>query len=99
MKTQKIGKTSVTKGGITSRILFSEAINVTLFAFDKGQELSTHASAFPAMIQVLEGKFRITIGKEKKTLEKNTMVFLPAKKPHAVHALEKAKMLLFLAKG
>ncbi len=98
MKTQKISQIGFTKGGITSKILFTEKINVTLFAFDKRQELSTHSSSFPAMIQVLEGKLKITIGGKAKTLGKNELAYLPPKKPHAVKALTKAKMLLFLAK-
>lgn len=98
MKAQKIGKIGFTKNGIASRVISAEKINTTLFAFDKGQELSTHSSAFPALIQVLEGKLRITISGKPETIGKNWLCYLPPRKPHAVHAVSKAKMLLFLAK-
>ena len=95
---QSIGKISFTKKGITSKILYSERINATLFAFDSQQELSTHESAFPALIQVLEGKMKITIAGKSQTVGKKELIYLPQKKPHAVKALTKAKMLLILAK-
>ena len=99
MKTQKIGKFGFTKGGITSKTLFAEKINATLFAFDKGQELSTHSSSYPAMILTLTGKLRITVGSETKTIGKNMVCYLPPKKPHSVKAISRAEMLLLLAKG
>ena len=98
MPKQNSTKIAFTKNGITSKILYSERINATLFAFDKGQELSTHASSYPALIQVLEGKMRITISGKAETVGKKELIFLPPKKPHAVKAITKAKMLLFLAK-
>lgn len=35
--------------------------NVTLFAFDAGEELSEHTSPFDALVNVLEGTFVLTI--------------------------------------
>jgi len=34
---------------------------VTLFAFDKGQNLSEHAAPYDALIQVIDGECNITI--------------------------------------
>lgn len=91
-------KINYTKSGITSKILSNNKLNITLFGFDKKQELSTHSSAFPATIFVIEGKMKITIGGKSETLNKGELINLPANKPHAVLALTKAKMLLSLAK-
>lgn len=94
---QKISKIGFTKNGITSKVLNSKGLNVTLFAFDKGQELSTHTSGYPALLQVLEGKMKITISDKATSVSKNELIYLPPKKPHAVKAITRAKMLLVLA--
>jgi quercetin dioxygenase-like cupin family protein len=68
--------------------------NVTLFAFDIGQELSEHTAPFDALIQVLDGKAEIYIAGEKYPLSKGESIIMPANIPHAVKAAEKFKMLL-----
>jgi quercetin dioxygenase-like cupin family protein len=98
MTKQKVSKIGFTKDGITSRILYNEKLNVTLFGFDKDQELSTHTSAYPALLQVTEGKMQITISGKAEILSKGEIIFLPQNKPHAVFAITKAKMLLTLGK-
>ena len=47
---------NVMPGQIVSRTLAqNKAVSITLFAFDKGTEISTHESTGDAMVQVLEG--------------------------------------------
>ena len=54
---------TVQPGQIVSRTLAqNKAVSVTLFAFDKGEEISTHDSTGDAMVQVLEGKGKFTVG-------------------------------------
>ena len=49
-------------GQIVSKTLAqNEAVSVTLFAFAKGEEISTHDSTGDAMVTVLEGTGRFTI--------------------------------------
>ncbi len=49
-------------GAIVSRqITKAEGGNVTLFAFDEGQELSEHTTPFDALVQVLDGEVEIKI--------------------------------------
>ena len=44
------------EGRVVSRTLSSKShVNITLFAFDKGEEISAHTSPGDAMIQVLDG--------------------------------------------
>ena len=77
---------TVQPGQIVSRTLAqNKAVSVTLFAFDKGEEISTHDSTGDAMVQVLEGKGKFTAG---------DVLIMPAKVPHAVYAEESFKMLL-----
>ena len=82
-------------GSVVSRqITKAEAGNVTLFAFDAGQELSEHTAPFDALVQVLEGEADIFISGLSFHLKTGQSIILPAGKPHAVKAPQKFKMLL-----
>ncbi|MFO7874593.1 MAG: cupin domain-containing protein [Bacteroidales bacterium] len=73
--------------------------NISLFAFDKGQQLSEHPAPFEAMIQILEGTAEITIDKKPYRLQEGETIIMPPDIPHAVYAEEKFKMLLTMIKG
>ncbi|MCX6078371.1 MAG: cupin domain-containing protein [Chloroflexi bacterium] len=82
-------------GSVVSRqITRAEAGNVTLFAFDAGQELSEHTAPFDALVQVLDGEAEIFISGEPFHLKTGQAIILPADQPHAVKAQQKFKMLL-----
>lgn len=50
-------------GQVVSKTLVQNAsVSMTIFSFDKGEEISTHASGGDAMVTVLEGKGRFTVG-------------------------------------
>lgn len=70
--------------------------SLTLFAFDKGEEISTHESDGDAMVVVLDGKGRITIDGTEYFVSAGETIVMPAKKPHAVYAAEQFKMLLIV---
>ena len=56
---------SYQKGQVVSKTLAqNDALSVTLFAFDKDEEISTHAAGGDAMVTVLEGIGRFTVGGE-----------------------------------
>ena len=82
-------------GSVVSRqITKAEAGNVTLFAFDKDQELSEHTAPFDALVQVLEGEAEIKISGKPYHLGTGDAIIMPADEPHAVFALQRFKMLL-----
>lgn len=82
-------------GQIVSKTLAqNNALSLTLFAFDKGEEISSHASGGDAMITALDGAGEITIAGEKFTLRAGETIIMPAGKPHAVFASERFKMFL-----
>ena len=84
-------------GQIVSKTLAqNKAVSLTLFAFDKGEEISSHESDGDAMIIALDGTGQITIDGKAYTLQKDETIVMPAKKPHAVYASEKFKMLLIV---
>jgi len=70
--------------------------NVTLFAFDAGQELSEHTAPLDALVLVLEGALTLTIGGTPVRATPGTIVRMPASVPHAVYALEPTRMLLIM---
>jgi quercetin dioxygenase-like cupin family protein len=86
-----------TANGIASRVLArTPGGNVTLFAFDAGEELSEHTAPFDALVMVLEGTLVLTIGGQEVSAEPATIVRMPANVPHAVRASEPARMLLIM---
>ena len=70
------------------------AVSITLFAFDKDEEISTHDSDGDAMATVLEGTGQFTVDGRIHLLNAGETLVMPAKKPHAVFAKEQFKMLL-----
>ncbi len=87
-------------GGIVSRILLKkETGNVTLFAFDAGQELTEHVSPFEAMVQLIEGEADIRVAARGHRLKAGEILVLPAKVPHSVAAPVRFKMLLTMIRS
>lgn len=83
------------EGQVVSKTLAQNAsVSVTLFAFDKDEEISSHKSGGDALITCLEGVGRITIDEDIYELTEGESIVMPAGHPHAVYAKEKFKMLL-----
>ena len=82
-------------GQVVSRTLAqNEHVSVTLFSFDKGEEISTHESGGDAMVTCLDGVGRITIDGVEHILHEGESLVMPARHPHAVYGQEQFKMLL-----
>ena len=87
----------VAPDAIVSRVLArTKGGSVTLFAFARQQELSEHTAPFDATVYILDGAAELTIGGRKVKVEAGQMCVMPADVPHAVHAPERFKMLLFM---
>lgn len=86
------------EGQVVSKTLVqNELVSVTIFSFDKGEEISTHASGGDAMVTVLEGKGEFTIGGDVFFLEEGQTIIMPKDVPHSVFGEEKFKMLLVVS--
>lgn len=86
---------SVQPGQVVSKTLAqNNAVSVTLFAFDKGEEIATHDSAGDAMVTVLEGTGRFTVGGTDHILHAGETLVMPAKVPHSVYGEEAFKWIL-----
>lgn len=87
-------------GGIVSKIIMKNtAGNVTLFAFDKNQQLSEHTAPYDALVQVIEGKAEVFINKLPFLLQSGESIIMPAGIPHALNAAESFKMILTMLKA
>lgn len=85
-------------GQIVSKTLVqNERLSMTLFAFEKGEEISTHAAGGDAMVTVLEGTGRFTVGGEIFKLGAGETIVMPKDIPHAVYGEERFKMQLIVS--
>ena len=85
-------------GQVVSKTLVqNDYVSVTIFSFDKGEEISTHASGGDAMVTVLEGTGRFTIGGDVFSLNEGETIVMPKDVPHAVFGEEKFKMELVVS--
>ena len=82
-------------GQVVSKTLAqNDAVSVTLFAFDKGEEISTHESGGDALVLCLDGEGRITVDGVEHILHEGESILMTARHPHAVFGQERFKMLL-----
>lgn len=85
-------------GQVVSKTLVqNEYVSMTIFSFDKGEEISTHAAGGDAMVTVLEGKGRFTVGGEVFFLETGDTLIMPKDIPHSVYGEEQFKMQLVVS--
>ncbi|RDY30465.1 cupin domain-containing protein [Lachnotalea glycerini] len=79
---------------VSKTLVQNEVLNITLFAFDKNEEISSHESKGDAFVTCLDGEGEITIDDAKYSLTEGQSIVMPAQHPHAVFGKEKFKMLL-----
>ncbi|HWT26795.1 MAG TPA: cupin domain-containing protein [Mobilitalea sp.] len=83
------------KGQVVSKTLVqNKNVSLTLFSFDRGEEISSHSSDGDAMVTILDGTGRFTVGAEDFILNKGETLIMPNNVPHAVYGEEQFKMLL-----
>ena len=88
------------EGSIVSRtVIERETGTVTLFAFGEGQGLSEHTAPYDALVCVLDGAARITIGSDEHEVSAGEMLIMPADVPHALHADQPFKMMLVMIRS
>lgn len=87
----------IPEDGVLSRVLYrDDRIRVVGFAFDVDQELTEHTAAVPAILQVVSGSFRVSLGDTIEDLGPGSWVHMAANLPHSVLALEPGTLLLTL---
>ncbi len=87
------------EGTVISRTISQRGdLSVTLFAFDKGEGISSHSASGDALVYIMDGTAEITIGEEKVIAKAGEVVVMPANIPHALDAVERFKMFLVVIK-
>ena len=85
---------------IISRTFYTdEQLKAILFGFAPGQELSEHTASVPAIIHIIEGEARLTLGKDPYNVQTGAWAHMPANLPHSVYAKTPTKMLLIMLKN
>ena len=86
------------KGQVVSKTLVqNEMVSMTIFSFDKGEEISTHAAGGDAMVTVLDGTGKFTVGGEVFLLKEGETLIMPKDVPHAGYGEEQFKMQLVVS--
>lgn len=85
-------------GQVVSKTLVqNDKVSMTIFSFDKGEEISTHAAGGDAMVTVLEGTGKFTVGGEVFLLHAGETLIMPKDISHAVYGEEQFKMQLVVS--
>ena len=83
------------KGQVVSKTLVqNDSVGITLFSFDKGEEISMHESGGDAFVTCLDGVGKITVDGVEHIIKEGESIVMPARHPHAVYGEEQFKMLL-----
>ncbi len=86
---------SIPNEGIISKIIHKdERVNITLFGFSEGQELSTHSAPTPALLCLLSGEADMKLGDDTVKAKPGSFTYMPPMLPHGIKANSEAVMLL-----
>ncbi len=83
---------------VSLTLVQNDTMSLTVFAFGKGEGVSTHSAPGDAMVYIIDGQAEITIGDTKMTAHAGETVVMPANIPHGLDAVEDFKMLLIVVK-
>jgi quercetin dioxygenase-like cupin family protein len=89
---------SIQPGAVVSKVVHHDGVNVTVFAFDTGQELTEHSAARAALVQVISGRLRFTVDGKEYDAGPGFWLHMAPDAPHALVAVEPSIMLLTLLK-
>jgi quercetin dioxygenase-like cupin family protein len=84
---------------VSKTVLDKPSGTITLFAFDEGQGLSEHTTPYDAVVMVLDGSAKLTIGGKAQSVCSGQIIIMPADVPHAVYAKQRFKMLLIMIRS
>jgi quercetin dioxygenase-like cupin family protein len=71
-------------------------LNVTVFGFDAGQELTEHSAARVAVVQVISGRLRFSVDGTELDAGPGLWLHMAPGAPHSLVAVEPTIMLLTL---
>ncbi len=90
---------SLPKDSILSRTLLKTTdLNLILFEFAPGQELSEHTASKTAILHFLSGQATLTVGDHEQAAQAGTWVHMTPNTPHSIVAETAVTMLLLMLK-
>ena len=91
------GQINILPGQVVSKTLAqNDYVSMTLFGFDKNEEIGTHDSDGDAFVYIIDGAAKLTVDGREHIVKKGEVLIMPANKPHSVYAAEQFKMLLIV---
>jgi quercetin dioxygenase-like cupin family protein len=75
-----------------------DQVDITLFSFAAGQELTEHTSPYLAILEVLKGEGSMTLGADSVEIKPGSWVYMPPNLPHSLKTKTPLVMLLTLVK-
>jgi quercetin dioxygenase-like cupin family protein len=88
---------TIQPGAVVSKVVHrGDGLNVTVFGFDTGEELSEHQASRAVVVEVLSGRLRFVVDGEELELSAGSWLHMAPGAPHALSALEPTVMLLTL---
>ena len=97
MITDPAREVAVQTGAVVSKVVHrGDELNVTVFGFDAGEQLTEHQAARTALVQVLSGHLRFTVDDEELDLAPGSWLHMAPGAPHSLMAIEPTVMLLTL---
>lgn len=95
-----VASVTIQAGAVVSKVIFrDEDLNVTVFGFDAGEELTEHRTGRIAVVQVLAGRLRFTVDGEELDAGPGFWLHMASGTPHALVATEPTVMLLTLLRS
>lgn len=86
---------SIQSGSVVSKVIHrDDTMNVTVFGFDVGEELTEHRSPRHAIIHVLSGRLALTVDGEEIDAGPGCWVHMEPETQHSLTAREPTVMLL-----
>ncbi len=87
-------------GSVVSKTVIDKTSGtLTLFAFDKGQEMKEHTEVYDTVAYIFDGEAEITTDGKSISMVEGDMVIIPANQPHALRAVRPFKMILVMIKS
>lgn len=79
--------------GYEAKFIHGKTMTMAFWEVKAGAEMPIHQHIHEQTSQVLEGKFELTVGEERKVLEPGTVAIIPSEIPHGGIAITNCKLL------
>ena len=92
-----VAEVDIQPGAVVSKVIHrDEVLDVTVFGFDAGQELTEHRAARAAVVQVITGRLRFTVDGQELDAGPGFWLHMAPETPHALVASDPTIMVLTL---